>query len=115
MPLMKNAEMTEPVNNPKKDTFAPAPDLDTWLRVVSNPTLIDEHTLTQVVDFAYRYLQTIQDRANVLCEELMLPGTHALTFDVWSLHPRNPITHQPYLVPVIPRRSVIRLEEADRG
>ncbi|KAK0253634.1 hypothetical protein LTS09_011211 [Friedmanniomyces endolithicus] len=97
------------------DTDGAAPDFEMWIAAVPRPALIDKHTLIQVANHAYRYVQAIQDRANVLCEELTLPVTGALNFDVWSLHPRYPITNQLCPFPSIPMRSVIRMEEADTG
>ncbi|KAK0248182.1 hypothetical protein LTR91_004032 [Friedmanniomyces endolithicus] len=97
------------------DTDGAAPDFDTWIATIPRPALVDKHILMQVANHAYRYVQAIQDRANVLCEELTLPVTGALNFDVWSLHPRHPITNQLCPLPFIPMRSVIGMEEADTG
>ncbi|KAK0771984.1 hypothetical protein LTR91_008992 [Friedmanniomyces endolithicus] len=97
------------------DTDGAAPDFDMWIATVPRPALIDRHTLIQVANHAYRYVQAIQDRANVLCEELTLPVTGALNFDVWTIHPRYPNTNQLCLFPSIPMRNVIRMECADRG
>ncbi|TKA75621.1 hypothetical protein B0A55_04892 [Friedmanniomyces simplex] len=115
-PRSQNAHMTEPAKKPTKATTAPntQPTLSIWLGTAPNPELIDKHTLAQAVNHAYHYVQPTLDRANVLCEELMLPVTGLLDFDVRFIYPSEPVTHQRYAIPIIPMRNVVWMDLASK-